>query len=300
MGRLLVDAVAANTIPGREADFRAFNRTMKGLAHKMEKPPSALSLLELSSEAVEAIETYAERTAGYYRERNEHLQSMVAMLTETLADVSGQSDDSVARLQAIEKQIERASGLEDISSVRNNLESCLGALREAANQQKKVSMATVDRLRDHIDIAQHRIEQDRPQAGLSSAELDLATDMSNDMPEVTATAYVAAFKLQRSDHIGLRFGEVAKHQMLTAVNQSLKSVLGPNDRLLRWKGTSFVMFLHSTSTINEMRVLLSEAVARTGQHYIEVGKKSARIAGDAFTLCRGPQLRGRSRSGAGP
>src|SRR5258708_26607629 len=95
------------------------------------------------------------------------------------------------------------------------------------------------------------------------------------MPEVAATAYVAAFKLQRSDHIGLRFGEVAKHQMLTAVNQSLKSVLGPNDRLLRWKGTSFVMFLHSTSTINEMRVLLSEAVARTGQHYIEVRKKSA-------------------------
>ena len=38
------------------------------------------------------------------------------------------------------------------------------------------------------------------------------------------------------------------------------------------------MFLNSTATINEIRVLLTEAVARIGQHYIEVGKKTALIS----------------------
>jgi GGDEF domain-containing protein len=281
MGRLLVDAVAAHMIRGREADFKAFNRTMKALAQKMDKPPSPLSLLELSSEAVEALETYAERTTDYLREISEHMQSMVAMLTQTLSDVAGQSDASVARLQAIEQQIEHASGLEDVRALRASLENCLGAVREAATQQRKGSTATLDRLREKIDVTQHRIDLERSQSSSGThsrdAEIELAPEES-DAIEVSATSYVGVFKLQRADHIGTRFGEVAKSQMLSAISQSLKKVLGANDRLLRWKGTSFVMFLNSTATINEVRVSLAEAVARTGQHYIEVGKKSALLS----------------------
>ena len=282
MGRLLVDAIAAHMIRGREADFKAFNRTMKVLAHKMDKPPSSLSLLELSSEAAEAMETYTERTSDYFRETHEHMQSMVAMLTQTLSDITGHSDASIARLQAIEQQIEHAAGLEDVRALRSSLENCLGAVREAATQQRKGSAATLDRLREKIDVTQHRIDQERSpsRSGPHSrnAEIELAPEETGEVLEASATSYVGVFKLQRADHIGTRFGEVAKSQMLSAISQSLKTVLGANDRLLRWKGTSFVMFLNSTATINEVRVLLSEAVARTGQHYIEVGKKSALLS----------------------
>src|SRR5260370_19434962 len=66
--------------------------------------------------------------------------------------------------------------------------------------------------------------------------------------------------------------------MGSLLSQTFKRVLGPSDRLLRWKGTVFVMCLNSTATINEIRVLLTEAVAITGQHYIEVGKKTALIS----------------------
>jgi hypothetical protein len=282
MGRLLLDALATRMNAGREADYKAFSLTMTGLLRKMDKPPSAFGLLELSSGAVEAMETYDERTAEYLRERNERMQSMLVMLTQTLADVSGQSDASVARLQSIEQQIESASGLDDILTLRSSLENCLGAVREAAAQQRKGSGSTLERLRDQIQATQSRIDEDRspirtsPHA--SNAEIDLVPQALDEVPEVVTTSYVAVFKLQRADHIGIRFGEVAKHQMLSAINASLKIVLGQNDRLLRWKGTSFVMFLNSTATINEVKVSLSEAVARTGQHYIEAGKKSALLS----------------------
>jgi GGDEF domain-containing protein len=282
MGRLLLDAVATHMIPGREADYNAFSTTMSGLGLKMAKPPTAIGMLELSSEAVEAMEVYGELTAEYLRERNEQMHSMVVMLTQTLADVSGQSDASVGRLQALEQEIEHASGLDDIITLRSSLENCLGAVREVAAQQRKGSGSTLERLQEQIDATQRRIDQDRspvrssPHA--SNAEIDLVPQVSDEVPEAVDTSYVAVFKLQRADHIGIRFGEVAKHQLLSTVSQTLKSVLGPNDRLLRWKGTSFVMFLNSTATINEVKVLLSEAVARTGQHYIEAGKKSALLS----------------------
>jgi GGDEF domain-containing protein len=280
--RLLLDAIATHTVRGREADFRLFERALKGLLHKMDEPPDAMSLLGIASEAVEAMEDHARLSAGYLREQNEQMQSFVAMLTGTLADVSGQADASVARLQAIEHQIEQVSELDDMKMLSVSLETCLTALRDAAAQHRKASAATVHRLEGQISDTRKRIAPEpapaSPKPGVRPADIDLVPEAAEEDETVVATAYVAAFKLRRADHIAARFGETVKHQMLSLISQSLKTVLGPTDRLLRWKGTSFVMFLSSTASLNEIRTELSEAVARTGQHYIEVGKKSALIS----------------------
>ena len=279
MCRLLLDAISIHVVRGREADFKAFGRTMKQLLRRMDEPPSAFNLLEISSGASEALETYVQQTSDYFREQTEQMQSMVAMLTDTLADISGQTDNSIARLQLIEQQIERASGLEDMRMLSASLESCLSAVREAAAQQKKGSAATVKRLQENINVAQTRIDS-RPAVVRKPVEIELAPEpeVEEEPPEVSPIPYVAAFKLQRADHITARFGVSARNQMLSLVSQTLKTLLGPGDRLLRWKGTSFVMFLNSAANINEVRVLLTNAVARTGQHYIEVGKKTALIS----------------------
>jgi GGDEF domain-containing protein len=203
---------------------------------------------------------------------------MVAMLTATVADLSGQTDASVARLQTIERQIEHVSGLDDIRALRANLESCLLAVREAAAQQRSGSAATVRRLQEQIDTVQKRAAPNPAAPRVSQAEIDLATEPSFGVPQQAYTRYVAAFKLQRAEHIATRFGESARHQMLALIGQSLKTVLEPDDRLLRWKGTSFVMFFNSTATIQGVRARLSEAVAATGQHYVEVGKKTALLS----------------------
>ena len=272
------DGLATHMVRGRESEFKAFRRTMNGLARKMDRPLSAIDLLEISSEAVEALEAYSERTTEYLGEQNEYRQSMVAMLADTVADLSGQTDASVARLQSIEQQIERASGFEDMKALRTGLESCLQGLREAAAQQRTGSAATAQRLQAQIDTARQRIIQDRTPSRLGPVEIDLVPEPPDAQPEKASSSYVAVFKLQRAEHIATRFGESAKAQMLSFISRSLKTVLGPADRLLRWKGTAFVMFLSSTAPIQEVRALLSEAVASTGQHYIEVGRKSALLS----------------------
>jgi hypothetical protein len=66
--------------------------------------------------------------------------------------------------------------------------------------------------------------------------------------------------------------------MLAMIGTQLKTVLGPHDRLLRWKGTSFVMFIHSNAGMQEIRGRLSAVVAAAGQRYFEVGRKSALLS----------------------
>jgi len=278
MVRLLIEAVPAHTVRGCDADYKAFGRAFEGLLRKLNEPPSAMNLLGIASEAAEAMEDYAQRTAGYLREQNCQMQSIVAMLTDTLADVSGQADSSVARLQAIEQQIERASGLDDMRALSASLEGCLASIRDAAAHQRDRSTATVQRLREQISVAQKQMGPERSYPPLTREEIDLIPEPPETASESVNNAYVAAFKLQRAEHIAIRFGENAKSQMLALISRSLKAVLGPNDRLLRWKGTSFVMFLNSSATLVEIQVRLSDAVAAVGQQYIEVGKKSALLS----------------------
>lgn len=278
MGRLLLEAIATHMVRGNETDFKVLRRTFNGLARQMEGPQSAMSLLSISSDAVEAFETHCQRTTDYFREQNEERQSMVAMLTDTVADLSGQTDTSVARLQAIEKQVERASALDDIRALRANLEDSLRALRETAAQQRSSSVATVKRLQGQIEMARKRAPDDPGYSRSNYADIDLIPEPSGSPVESPPTAYVAAFRLQRAEHIASRFGEAVKAQMLSMIGAQLKTVLGPKDRLLRWKGTSFVMFIYSTAALQEIRAQLSDAVAATGQHYIEVGRKSALLS----------------------
>jgi GGDEF domain-containing protein len=275
--RLLLDAMASQTVRGREADHRVFSRTMKALSQRMKEPPTALNLLSVASEASEAMEIFAHQTSEYVREENQQMQAMVSMLAETLADISGQADARVGQLHAIEQQLERATGLDDMRVVSASLASCLAAVREAAAQHRRGSQATMERLRSQIRAAESRIEPASKR--VSQREIDLAPEAAEEVPTARASSsYVAAFRLQRAEHIASRFGDGVRHQMLALIGQNLKTVLGANDRLLRWKGTSFVLFLNSTATLNEIRVLLSETVARTGQHYIEVGQKTALLS----------------------
>ena len=278
MARQLLDGIATYMLRERAPDCAALRQAMSGLAERLHKPQSVMSLLSVSSDAIEAMEIYSQGTTEYLREENEQMQSMVSMLTATVAELSGQTDASVGRLQAIEMQIDRVSGLDDMRTLRANLETCLVSVREAAAEQRSSSASTVQRLRSQIEMARIRVAPSREPARFRDADLDAIPDPPEDLPEPVARSYVAAVKLKRAEQIARRFGEEASRKMLAVIGSQLKSVLEPGDRILRWKGTSLVVFLNTAATIQDVRARLAAAVAATGQQYIEVGRKSALLA----------------------
>src|SRR6266496_1016326 len=88
-GQLLVDGIARNTVRGRETDFKTLRQALHLLTQQIDQPESAMSLLTSAGEVVEALETHHYHTTEYFRERKEQMRSMVLMLTDTLADISG-------------------------------------------------------------------------------------------------------------------------------------------------------------------------------------------------------------------
>jgi GGDEF domain-containing protein len=278
MGRLLLDGIGTHAVRGREADLALLRRTMQSLVRHVGESRDALGPLSIASEAIDALETYSQATSAYHGEADQQMRSMLAMLADTVTDLSDQTDSSVARLQGIERQILRASELEDTRVLRTHLESCLAALREAAAHQRSSSAATLERLQHHIGKSRQRDTEKPRDWDSGDTGTDLVPEPLDDAAPTAANSYVAAFKLQRAEHIASRFGEDARHRMLSLIGTRLKGALGPQDRLLRWKGQSFVMFLSTVEALGEVRSRLSEIVAAAGQQYIEVGRKSALLS----------------------
>ena len=278
MARMLLDAIRSHTVRGNEKDFASFRSTFTAVARQMEGPRSVIALQAISSNAAQALETYYLATTEYFREQNRERHAVVAMLTETVAEISGQTDESVARLQTIEKQIAQASELDDIRALRESLDKSLRAVREAAVRQKSTSVATLERLRGQIAIAQAQIPVNPQPSRADDDSIDIFREAAESPGEPLAASYVAAFRLQRSEHIANRFGDKVKLQMLSMIASQLKALLGPNDRLLRWKGVSFVMFIHSPESSEHIRSRILQAIAKTGQQYIEVGSKSVLLS----------------------
>ncbi len=278
VGRLLVNGIAKHTVRGREVDFSVLRRELQALAQQIDEPDSAQALLSSSSDTTEAMETYCGQTTKYFHDQKDQMQAMVIMLSETVADVSGQSDTSVVRLQTIERELELASGLNDLRAIRVSLESCLASLREANAQQRSKSVATVQQLQNHIDRVQKGTSVVAKHVPFSRAEIDLISALREGPGKSLLSSYVGGFKLKRAEHIAERFGEDAAREMVAALGALLKAVLGPHDRLLRREGASFVMFINTTAPVGEIRAQLSETVAKIGTKAIEVGRKAALLA----------------------
>jgi hypothetical protein len=271
--RLLIDAIAASTVRAREEDMQALVSTATRALRTLENLDSPLSLLECASQVVEAMALHSAQTADYLSGQSEQMQSIIGMLTDTLADVSGQHTDNITRLQAIEQQIEQVSELDDMKALTASLGDCLEAVRDAAARQRRASASTMDRLQSGLDSAQDRMAAKRAAASRSHSEIDLMPESSE--PDTAITSFVAAFKLHRAEHIAARFGEGTKQRMLSLLSAPLKATMGPVDRLLRWKGASFVLFRSSPMSLAQIRAELAEVVSRTGEHYVDVGTRSA-------------------------
>ena len=292
MGRLLLEAAATHAVRGRESDYSFFSAALDSLKRRIDEATSPFSLLEIAGDAAESLEAYSRSTAAHAREQNEELQSMVSMLTRTVAEMSGLADTSVARLQAIEAQIERASQLDDLRALRASLEGCLRELREAAAQQRAESAASAGRLQSEVS----RITA-RRQGWLVGNHGEFRAETPSPPPALAGRlpgTHVAVFKLLRPDHIAARFGRVLQSEVLRLVGQNLRTLLGPCDRLLRWKETAFVLFLNSPAPIGEIRARVAETIAAAGRQPLEADLKaamqSARVDWIVFPQAQCPSL----------
>jgi len=281
MVRLLLQGLDLHAVKGDAADCEKYRADIRHIGDSLGERPAASEVLVAAGTIVKAMEEYNSRTSRFIRVQCAELQTMVGMLTKTMATLASGSESSITRLQAIEKQLHKASMIEDFQTARLRLAECLENLRGEIARQREESQRTVAEIASHLTKSQERAA---PSAAVrAERRQDPVTGLPG-RPEAEAAlvelatknrrAYAVVFVIERLELINVRFGYAAGDQVLLLFSQHLAQSLSGADQLFRWSGPALLALLKREGTPTEVREELTRITAPRLEKTVHVGGRS--------------------------
>ncbi len=200
-------------------------------------------LLISTGSALKALQDYNRRTGDLLQAQTVEVQKITGMLTQAIVGLAVEGSTSVSRLQALERQLEGAAGLEDVRSLKHKLSECLTGIREEKLRQKTTSDMTVSKLSEGLRAA-------RPDApALNADSRDGTTGLGTRPAAENAIAaaadsgksfYAAFFVIDHLHGLNSRFGRSVGDQTISMFSQHLARHFRAEDQVFRWSGPAFL------------------------------------------------------------
>ena len=186
---LLLEALSIHAVDYRPDQKAQFQNAVRELAGKLEDAKSEAQALVYAGEVIDVLRRYNRDVETVVAAKARELQSMVAMLTDTVVQLCGTTAVSVHNLVELERDLKNADEIEDIHQLKVRLSTHLSTMRrEMEGQQRRFEQLKT--------IAQAQ-SQPAQQAGVT--ESDPATGLPG--PEAAEAAIEAA--LQRGTRSGV-------------------------------------------------------------------------------------------------
>ena len=253
----LLDGIVIHAVRGDALDYARLESDMVNLRDSVSASDlSSADLLISTGSALKAIQDYNRRTGSLLQAQALEVQKITGMLTQAIVNLAVEGSTNVSRLQALERQLELTSGLEDVRSLKQKLSECLMGIREEKLRQKSVSEATVQGLSGGLRLA-------RSETPLPSADsLDPITGLSTRPAAENAIAlaadsgthvYAALFVIDHLHGLNTRFGRAVGDQTIMLFAQHLAQHLRPQDAVYRWSGPAFLALLTREDPAEKVR-----------------------------------------------
>jgi len=279
---LVLHAIESNAIQGDDIDYEQFREDIRSMSKKFARDLGPDDILILAGQFGATMKDYSERTSRFLSTHNAEYQKMVSMFTETVTSLSARGERSVANLKTIEQQIEHATVIEDIRTLRLRLGECLGTIREEIHHQEALSAELLDR------VAQSTENSTPTTEGSVEPSSQFKRDPVTGFP-MQKEAEAALLKAVQSDHalfvvpivakgadkIYAQLGNEVGDGFLLNFSKQLRFLSNNGDRIFRWHGPAFVAILERSTTITEVKRELSRLSAMRFDDRIEVGDRVA-------------------------
>ena len=278
---LFLEAIATHSVEGERADHERYQEEIGKIQKSLTANTSIQELLLLSGGAVQAMEDYNQRTSKFIRRQSSELQHMVSMLTQTVISIGDSSQQSVGRLQDIEKAIDRTRAVEDIQVLKSRLGECLEAVREETLRQKREGQNTLETLRQELANSQERsglgdllpdIDRATGLPGKNEAEKAIQAAMSS-----PGGKYLLVAVCSRVQAVNARFGYAIGDRVLGAFAEHFKKGLSPQDQVFRWQGPAIVALLERPLRIDRVRYEVRQFADQKLERTMELGQRTVLI-----------------------
>lgn len=285
MVRLLLQGLEIHAVKGDAADYERFRADVRKIQDGLGQRPAPSEVLVAAGTVVKAMEDYNGSTSRFIRIQCVELQAMVGMLTKAVTTMASGSGNAVARLHAIEKQLHKASVIEDFQIARLRLTECLESLRGEIVRQKEDSAKAVSEMRAELEKSQARLAP-HSRLGGEQQGVDPVTGLPGRAEAEAAVleagredraVFAALFVVERLELINLRFGYAAGDQVLLAFSQHAAQRLSGRDRLFRWSGPALLALLERRGSAKEVRQEVERITGRRLEKTLAVGGRTVML-----------------------
>lgn len=275
---LLLEGIAVNAVGSGGPERSLFQTAIRRFAAEIasEDHKNAGDLLVIIGSAIQCVQEYHANVDRRWEAQTREYQSMLVMLTTAIAKLLHGNERAVHSLEVIDRQLQQASQLEDLRSIRTRIEICLDSVRaEAADQTersrlvrgtfKAASAAPV--VRTAMEVTGTDPSTGLP--GRSAACEALAAAVAAD-----DSKFAAGIVVERLAAIANRFGAETADEVLLMVCQMLAQRLGPGDQLFRWSGPGFLALLHREMDLDAVRAEVARWSNPRPEFTIEVHERT--------------------------
>jgi diguanylate cyclase (GGDEF)-like protein len=294
---LLLQGMALHSVQGDTVDFESFRADFNRIQSKASEETPVQELLVAAGAAVQAFSDHNQRTTRFIHRQGAELQKMISMLAQTVITIGDVSQRSSHRLMEIEKQMEGASAIEDVQSLKLRLGECLTSLREEAGRQKSDAQSKAAAIERQLENSRDRVGNLLPPAeeidtltrlpNQAMAEgIDTLTGLPNQAMAEAAfhqalqkpgRRYVVTAVANRIQAVNVRFGNAIGDQVIKALAESIRAHLSGQDLLFRWQGPAVVGLMERHETIDAVWTDIRRISAQRLEKTFDVGGRQVLI-----------------------
>ena len=275
---LFLQGIALHAVEGDKSDYERFRSDIDEFAKHIGPEAPLSELLVQVGGALRAMEDYNRRTSKVIRRQNTELQNMVSMLTQTVITIGSGGEESVTKLQDIEKSIERARMLEDIQLLKLRLGECLEAVREEAQRQKTAGQSTLESLKQELENSRERMGSIK-----AVVDLDAATGLPSKKEALKAiqaaveaprNKFLVVAAVSRVQAVNARFGYAVGDRVLAAFAEHFKGNLAARDQVFRWHGPALIALIEREDRLEKVRTEIRRFADMKLEKTVEVASRT--------------------------
>ena len=274
----LLHAVEAHSIVADASDHEKFRADMAKLRATL-ADPSSPSLLAAAGTAKRVIQEYNQQASRSVRAQIVELHKVLNSLTGAVAAIAGGDERTLTHLRDLERQIVKATTVDQIRSLRTRLTECLETLQSETARQHQRHEEALAQLRHEVESAWRpsATPAASPSKGDSFSGLPLRTKAESALEEATRLGghgFVIAFVIDRVQLINARFGYAVGDQILVLFREHLATNLQAGDQLFRWTGPVFLALLDRPNLPDGVRSEVKRITSAKLETTVQIGTRS--------------------------
>ncbi len=277
---LTLETVEAFTIPGDDIDYRQFRADIRHLSERFNRERDPEVPLILAGQFYSSMKDYFDRTNRFLSLQNTEYQKMVSMFTDTISSLNNSGQRTVEHLREIEQDIERATLIEDVRSLRVRLGECLSNIRDEIDRQESITAELGSQLVQEQELSAETVVDSRSIVQTTNDPVTgFPTEKQAESALVSAIEdehdyFVVPIIAKGAEKIYAQLGSEVGDSCLYKLAERLRVLTSRGDPVFRWRGVAFLAILKRPATTTEVRREVYNVINAQRDESIQIGGRT--------------------------